>query len=56
MFPEGIFGHQVSEQHYGLGRHVDGELVVGMIDGDVGALGEVYVQSNCLRRVVLDDE
>ena len=56
MFPEGVFGHEVSEQHYGLGRQADGELVVRMIDGDVGALCEIYVQSDCLRRVVLDDE
>ena len=56
MFFKRIFGHEMSEKHYGLGRHVDGELVVGMIDGDVGALGEIHVQSDCLRRVVLDDE
>ena len=29
---------------------------VRVIDGDVGALGEVHVQCDCGRRVVLDDE
>ena len=56
MFLEGIFWHEVGEQHHRLGRQVDGEPFVRVVDVDVGALGEVHVNRDWGRRVVLDDE